>query len=187
MNFAKFPDAVEKGAEAARKSSETLRKLSVSEAEYAAFLVRQRVKREEPRVDAVRIESVSGVDPRTLAHRVKSKPGTIDWRTLERDLARLYEIGDYESVDFRIASEEGKQVLVFSGRPRRPAPSRMRFGLKLDTDFASDSSFGAPAGSKTSHEMPSLHGGVVSEPSYTRYFDFCGTNADTSIFTRSAP
>jgi NTE family protein len=76
---------------------------------------------------------------------VDTKPGPVQWTILERDLARLYELGDYETVDFRIESDRGRNVLIFSGAPKPPAPTRVRFGLVLNTDF-SNSSFGLRLG-----------------------------------------
>ena len=124
---------------------ETLARFSVSEAEYAAFLKRQREARVDPVVQEVRVEAPPGVDPRLLAGRVGTKPGKVDWPVLERDLARLYELGDYETVDFRIATEGERKVLVLGGAPKPPAPTRLRFGLLLNTDF-SNSSFGLRLG-----------------------------------------
>jgi NTE family protein len=85
------------------------------------------------------------VDPRLLEWRIRSKPGKVDWPLVERDLARLYELGDYETVDFRIESDGGKSVLILGGAPKPPAPTRVRFGLVLNTDF-SNSSFGLRLG-----------------------------------------
>jgi NTE family protein len=145
LDFKQFPKASEQGFKAADAMRETLARFSVSEAEYAAFLKKQRDPRTDPVVQEVRVEAPPGVDPRLLEGRIRTKPGKVDWPLLERDLARLYELGDYETVDFHIATEDGRKILVLGGAPKPPAPTRVRFGLKLDTDF-SNSSFGLRLG-----------------------------------------
>ena len=147
LDFKEFPKASAQGYLAADALRETFARFSVSDEEYARFLKRQRVPRTDPVVDAVRVESPPGVDPRLIEGRVRTKPGrAIDWPVLERDLARLYELGDFETVDFRLQREGERTVLVLGGAPKPPAPSRVRFGLKLDTDFESNTSFGLRLG-----------------------------------------
>ena len=146
LNFKQFPKASEQGYIAADALRETFARFSVSDAEYAAFLKRQRLARTEPRIDAVRVVTPEGVDPRPYKGRVMTRPGTINWKVLEKDLARLYELGDWKVVDFRIEDEDGRQTLVYYGLQKPPAPGRVRFGLKLDTDFVSSSSFGLRLG-----------------------------------------
>ena len=145
LDFKQFPKASEQGFKAADAMRQTLARFSVSEAAYAAFLKKQRDPRVDPVVQEVRVEAPPGVDERLIAGRVDTKPGTVNWPILERDLARLYELGDYETVDFRIESEGDRSVLVLGGAPKPPAPTRLRFGLLLNTDF-SDSAFGLRLG-----------------------------------------
>jgi NTE family protein len=146
LDFKQFPKAAEQGFKAADAMRETFARFSVSEAEYAAFLKKQRDPRVDPVVQEVRVEAPPGVDSRLVEGRVLTKPGKVDWPLLERDLARLYELGDYETVDFHIVTEAGRKALVLGGAPKPPAPQRVRFGLKLDTDFAANSSFGLRLG-----------------------------------------
>ncbi|MFI5180214.1 MAG: patatin-like phospholipase family protein [Thermoanaerobaculia bacterium] len=142
-NFAQFPKAIPRGVEAAKNAAEALRALSVSEEEYAAFLKSQRRPRTTPVVDAVRLGETYGVDPEVVRHRIGYKPGgPVDWTTLGRTLDRIFELGDFETVDFRIVPEEGRSTLVIEPRPKRAAPTRVRFGLALNTDFSGASSFG---------------------------------------------
>jgi NTE family protein len=146
LDFKDFPLAAKKGYEAADRLRETFAHLSVSESDYAAFRQRQREARTDPVVDEIRVEAPPGVDVRLLEGRIRSKPGRIVWNVLEGDLARLYELGDYETVDFRVVTEGARRALVLGGAPKPSAPTRLRFGLKLDTDFSSNSSFGLRLG-----------------------------------------
>ena len=77
LDFKQFPKASAQGLKAADAMRETLARFSVSEAEYAAFLKRQRDPRVDPVVQEVRVEAPPGVDPRLLEGRIQSKPGPV--------------------------------------------------------------------------------------------------------------
>jgi NTE family protein len=157
MSFAGFPRAVGRGEAAARAASATLSRLSVTEEEYAAFIAKHRRTRIDTVVHEVRIDAGPGVDARLLRRRIHSAPGPLDWKTVERDLGSLYELGDFGTVDFSVVRDGDRNVLVFLCRPRPPAPDRVRVGLKLDTNFAADSSFGLRVGIYKTH-LNSLRG-----------------------------
>ena len=146
LSFTDFPKSVGRGETAGEKAADALRKYAVSDAEYAEFLKRQRVPRVAPTIDRVRVEPVPGVDPRIATHRIHAQPGTLQWPVVEHDLAKLYEVEKYQTVDFKVLHEGGQEVLVYEPTLKPPAPDRLRFGLKLDTDFAADSSFGLRLG-----------------------------------------
>jgi NTE family protein len=135
-NFAQFPEAIPRGTEAAKKATDALRALSVSEEEYAAFLKSQRRPRTTPNVDAVKVRPIPGVDPRVVGARIDyTKKGPVDWKELDRTLGNIYELNDFATVDFRIIPVDGVSTLVIEPRPKTPAPTRVRFGLLLNTDF----------------------------------------------------
>ena len=148
LDFKQFPKASEQGRiKAADEMRADVRPVLASPRRSTRrSSKRQREARVDPVVQEVRVEAPPGVDPRLLEGRVRTKPGKVDWPLLESDLARLYELGDYETVDFRIATEGERKVLVLGGPPKPPAPTRLRFGLLLNTDFASNSSFGLRLG-----------------------------------------
>jgi NTE family protein len=135
-NFAQFPLGIPRGAEAAEKAADKLRALSVSEEEYALFLKKQRYPHPTPNVDAVKVATTPGVDTRVVAARVDyTKKGPVDWNAVDRTLGRIYELGDFSTVDFRIIPVDGVSTLVIEPHPKVPAPTRVRFGLLLNTDF----------------------------------------------------
>jgi NTE family protein len=146
LAFSDFPKSVGRGETAGRKAAEALKRYAVSEAEYEEFRRKQRVPRVAPTIDRVRVEPVEGVDPRLVTHRLRSVPGPLRWQTVEHDLAKVYEIGKFSTVDFRVVKENNQEVLVYLPTLKPPAPDRLRFGLKLDTNFAGDSSFGLRLG-----------------------------------------
>ena len=141
-NFAQFPLGIPRGVEAAEKAADTLRALSVSEEEYALFLKKQRYPHPTPNVDAVKVLPMPGVDPRVVAARVDyTKKGPVDWNEVDRMLGNIYELNDFSTVDFRIIPVDGVSTLVIEPRSKTPAPTRLRFGLLLNTDFSGSSAF----------------------------------------------
>ncbi|HQR44918.1 MAG TPA: patatin-like phospholipase family protein [Thermoanaerobaculia bacterium] len=152
FNFEQFPEGIERGVAAAEAMKERLKALSVPEAEYAAFLKRQRYPHPVPRVDAVKVVPAAGVDPRVIASRVTYRPGgPVNWKAVDRTLADVYELGDFETVDFRIVPVNGVSTLVIEPRPKTPAPMRVRFGLLLNTDFSGSSAFALRASVNQTH------------------------------------
>jgi NTE family protein len=142
FDFAQFPEGIERGVAAAEALEDRLKSLSVSEEEYAEFLKRQRYPHTDPRVEAVKVSPTPGVDPRVVEARVDYKPGgPVDWKALDRTLGNIYELGDFSTVDFRIIPVDGVSTLVIEPRPKTPAPTRVRFGLELNTDFSGSSAF----------------------------------------------
>ncbi len=157
-NFAQFPEAIPRGTEAARKAADALRALSVSEEEYALFQKKQRYPHPTPNVDAVKVLPMPGVDPRVVEAREDYKTrGPVDWKELDRTLGNIYELNDFATVDFRIIPVDGVSTLVIEPRPKTPAPTRVRFGLLLNTDFSGSSAFALRA-SVNKTQMNALRG-----------------------------
>ena len=157
-NFAQFPLAIPRGTEAAEKAADALRALSVSEEEYALFLKKQRYPHPTPNVDAVKVLPIPGVDPRVVEARVDyTKKGPVDWNEVDRTLGNIYELNDFSTVDFRIIPVDGVSTLVIEPRPKTPAPTRVRFGLLLNTDFSGSSAFALRA-SVNKTQMNALRG-----------------------------
>jgi NTE family protein len=60
---------------------------------------------------------------------------------LEDDLTRVYSIGDFETVDFKIAKKDGKEGLVIDTKKKDWGPNYLRFGLNVSSDSQGDSSY----------------------------------------------
>jgi NTE family protein len=57
------------------------------------------------------------------------------------DLRRIYGRGDFESVGYRIAEENGRRILLIQPREKTWGPDYLRFGVGLATDFSGLSQF----------------------------------------------
>jgi NTE family protein len=99
-----------------------------------------------PYIDAIEIDPVPGVDPRTIARLVETKAGQVlDTVTLGHDLKRVYGLGYFEIVSYSIVPEGNRNVLHITATPKSWGPTFMRLGLALGTDFQLATSFGVVA------------------------------------------
>ncbi|HPA51164.1 MAG TPA: patatin-like phospholipase family protein [Thermoanaerobaculia bacterium] len=139
MGFSRAAEIVARGEEEARRLAKVLSALSVPEEEYRAHRERIRGRRVD-RIIVDEIQTVSvGVDPRQVRARLESRPGKpLDVGTLRRDLDRIYEMGVFETVEFRILRDEGRHVLVIDARPKSWGPTFVRVGSGFEADFDGD-------------------------------------------------
>jgi len=99
-----------------------------------------------PFIDAIRIDPVDGVDPRTIANLVHTKAGRpLDTATLGHDLKRIYGLGYFEIVSYEIVPEGNRNVLRITATPKSWGPTFFKAGLALGTDFQLATSFGVVA------------------------------------------
>lgn len=141
LTFADFDKAVE-AANAGRASASAkagaLSALSVSDADWAAFVARHRAKDRPPQpIARVRIENRSSLSDAVLAARIEGLGlKELDPRSVEHDLALLAGLGIFDRVDYRTEkAADGTTDLVYSVREKSWGPNYLRFGLGLYDDF----------------------------------------------------
>ena len=144
-DFEKIDKAIAAGEAAARSVAHELRRFSISDDAYSAFLERQRMK-EAPtsgvRIDEIVIEGVTRSNTDALLRRTRTKPGDeLDAELLLRDLERVSQAGEFQSVGFRLEPHEGQNRLVVEAREKTWGPGYLRFGLGLESDFEGDTEF----------------------------------------------
>ena len=139
MDFSRGAELVARGEAAARAQADVLSALSVSEEEYRAWRARvQGGRGEPPVVDAIQTVS-AGVDPRQVTSRLETRTGRpLDVAVLRRDLDRIYEMGVFETVEFRFLRDEGRNVLVIDARPKSWGPTFLRVGSGFEANFDGD-------------------------------------------------
>lgn len=160
MDFARGADLVKRGEEAARAMAKELSALSVPEEEYRAYREKLRGRHPAPPVvDALQTVS-AGVDQRQIASRLETRAGQpLDVAKLRRDLDRVYEMGVFETVEFRLLRDEGRNVLVIDAKPKSWGPTFLRVGSGFEADFDGDATL-ALRGTVHSMQLNSLGGEV---------------------------
>jgi NTE family protein len=136
-SFDRAADAIRIGENAARALAEKLRRYSLQPEQYAALRERQSTSRAElGRVDEIRFEGLQRTNPEVLRPLVRSQTGEpLAEEKIAGDLRRIYGRGDYESVGYRIAEENGKRILLIQPREKAWGPDYLRFGVGFSTDF----------------------------------------------------
>src|SRR5206468_3866220 len=95
-----------------------------------------------PRIDSVTVEGNTRVDPRIIRRRIETQAGApLDLRTLKHDLMHIYELGDFQRVDFALDQGAEGTRLVVRAREKPWGPDYLRFGLNMRNDFQGDADF----------------------------------------------
>ena len=138
-DFHRVKEIIELGEKAAEDFTSQLRQYSVSTEEYQRFLLKQREDFDfvaPIKIDFVEVNEPERVSIRAVKAKIKIKPGqTVDLEAIEKDLTRIYAIGDFEKVDFRIIKEENKKGLLIDTKAKSWGPNYLHFGLNIIDDF----------------------------------------------------
>ena len=143
-DFDDLPSIVPLGEAAARKVVDRLAALSIPAPEYAALRKRQSMEvAPDPRpVDEVRIAPMQSVNPEVVEAVMKTRSGKpIDQQELDRDMARIYGLGNFETVNYSFLEEPGRRILVVNAVEKSRGMKSIRLGLGLSSDFQSASYF----------------------------------------------
>src|SRR5262245_21447823 len=142
-SFERAKDATGVGEKAARALADTLRRYSLPPEQYDALRRRQIVERTViGAVDEIRFEGLQRTNPEVLRSLLQTRPGEpLTEEQISADLRRIYGRGDFESVDYYIAQESGRRVMVIQPREKEWGPDYMRFGLGIATDFQGGNTF----------------------------------------------
>lgn len=135
-DFMRFAESIRIGEEAARSAAESLSRYSVSIEEYAAFLNMKNARTlQSMQIDYIQLGGDLRND-RRVYHRLKTSLGRpLDLAQLRKDINDIYELGDYEQVDFNLLEESGHYALQINGRRKSWGPNYLRFGLVMSMDL----------------------------------------------------
>lgn len=142
-DFTKFREGAARGRAAALAVADKLRQYAVPERDYVAWTTRLRAALPPlPRVDVIQIAPLQHVNPENVAKHLEQRPGQqLDTHLLERDLARIYGDGDFESVDYLMHVAPGRNTLRINPLEKSWGPDYLRFGVSVEAgdkqnDFA---------------------------------------------------
>jgi NTE family protein len=150
-DFAKGPEFIALGEQAAEGARDRLTALSETPTTYVAFQssLLAPVASTPKVLDFVRVDGAHYADPATLEAQMATQPGQpFRMNELETDLARLYGRGDFEQVDYRLVQDRDQQGLIIDVTEKSWGPNFLRFGLALASDLQGDTSFNLLLGHK---------------------------------------
>ncbi|MBI3775321.1 MAG: patatin-like phospholipase family protein [Gammaproteobacteria bacterium] len=143
MQFERGAEAVTAGTAAALAQEVLLRNLSAPPKDYTRYLRRQRTKLAAvARVDFIKIDKPERVSEEIITRRLTTRTGTqLDIDTLRGDMTRIYDLGDFERVNFRVVQTDAGEGLEIDAQEKSWGPNYLRLGLNLTDDFEGDSRF----------------------------------------------
>jgi NTE family protein len=146
--FDRLLEAAAIGEEGADEKRAELARLALPPAQYAAHrAARLQPDFALPVVDFVEIENNSRLDDALIAGRITLKPGDrLDPDILDRDIARVVDQDNFESVRYRVVERDGKTGVVITAREKSWGTSSLQGGLELSSSGAGDSFFNIGAG-----------------------------------------
>ena len=150
LDFQDGERAIRIGYDAVMAARTQLAPLALSPAQYAlwrdAFAQRAQALVAQMRFNAplagLEVRGLPvGVD-RTLQAQLQQKAGQpLDFTAVRRDVDRLFGLGDFSRVDYRLVDAPQGQVLEYRLQDKPWGPNYLRFGLGLYTDLRNQSRF----------------------------------------------
>ncbi len=144
-DFDKAAEISRLGENAALAKVDSLKRYSVSDAEYAAFTAHHhREQVTEVKIASVKIEMEGDtkISPVVVSSRLSVKPGdTVDVDKLQKEAGIVYGTGDFERVDLNLKREQDGYELVVKAKEKSWGPNYLRFGMALESDFEGGTSY----------------------------------------------
>jgi len=145
IDFDELDRAAELGRQAALAAQDRLRELAVPPSQHAPFIERQRAGTQMPAlpIGEITISGLNRVPPERILQRLETRPGELlDLERLRADLERVYLIGEFQTVEFRILPDDaGQQNLIIDVEEKSWGPWYTRGGLGLESDFRGTGNF----------------------------------------------
>ena len=154
IEFGRMPQVIEQGSKATQARAPALAALSLSATDYERY-VAQRARTVEPPVQVAFVRPTA--QSQEEAHRVEAVFGDLAGQPLDRPelqqrLAAQYRLDDFESVDYRIASNaDGQRGLEIDLRRKSWGPTFLRLGVGVENDYEGGATANAAAQLRMTH------------------------------------
>jgi len=142
-NFAKTPETIGPGVQAAMAVSDQLAEVALDEQQFAQHLA-QRVEPEPISTDLafVRVVSDGGLSSAMLESHLDMEAGDpVDTIQLANAAEDLYGLNLYEQVSYRLVEEGGQMGVEFNARSKSYGPNVLKFAVSLENDFEGSTAF----------------------------------------------
>jgi NTE family protein len=143
-DFGRATEAVPAGQRAAEEKRGQLARLSLSPEAYADHLAARsaRPPQQAPTVHFIHIRNDSTVSDAMISERLHQPIGApLDRQQLERDIAQIYGLELFQTVQYDVVEEEGKTGLMVDARKRSWGPDYLQFGLEMASDEQGNSNY----------------------------------------------
>lgn len=146
-DFPRHAEAAARGRQAALAVVDRLAPLALSADEYAAWWQGIEAQAARPvQIDEIEVAGLRHANPRALERFIDIAPGDVPSPgAIDRNLLRIYGDGGYESVDYAVIGNEGRNILRIMPVEKPWGPDYLRFGINLAADDGDGASFGLRA------------------------------------------
>lgn len=146
-NFSGAGAVIPIGERAAQEKSAQLRKHGVDAGAYQAHLADRASRQgQAPVVEFVRVENDSPLADGVIESRLTQRVGApLDPETMDRDIALIFGLGNFESVRYEVAKEDGRTGVVVKATEKSWGPNFIQAGIQLSQTDNGDSSFNVGA------------------------------------------
>lgn len=146
-NFEQIVEAIEPGQIAAAAQADALGRYSLGPEQYAQYQARRSATVPRPgAVDFIEVKAEGPLSPRVIEARLSTRVGdSVDPKRLGQDADSIYGMDQYEHVDYRLVTVDGRSGIVFDARPKSWGPNFLQFGVSLEDDFEGATEFNMSA------------------------------------------
>ena len=146
VDFEKIPQIMKRGEDAARAMAKELSQFSLSPADYQAWRSSLSKTPELPRVDKIEIKNGTRISDDVLTPFISQPVGKkLDPVRMQSDLARLFGLGYFESIDYHVEKRGEKNILVVTAPRKSWGPDYLKLGFKMAEDFKGHGDYGIMA------------------------------------------
>ncbi len=147
--FDRLALAIAGGKKSAEDQADRLAVLALPEREYARWAAGHgqargdgALPRIEPRIAQIEVRADGAVSPQVIRRRMTTKAGDrLKVETLRADLDRLYGLGLFDQIGFKLDEVAGNTILRIDAKAKEWGPSFLRLGLNLRDDFRGSTGF----------------------------------------------
>lgn len=142
-DFAKGRDLMAIGEKAAESVSKSLRRLSVSGAEYDRYRAQRSDRIQVPtRIDFVRVNNRSSVSDGKITDLVSTKAGDpFEPQKIADDVQRVYQTGYFETVKYSLVTDGEKSGIEVNAKGKDWLSQYVRLGVSLEDDLDGNETF----------------------------------------------
>ncbi len=143
MDFQSGTEMVNNGVAATESVLSRLKQLSLSADMYEQYKSSRRKKADKPLViDNIIIENQSRLSTDVIRAQFDIEPGEpLDRQLLEQNLAQLYGLDIFSTVDYAIDQSATQTNLIIKAQEKSWGPDYLRFGMSFESDLDGSSKF----------------------------------------------
>lgn len=147
IEFGRVIQAMNGGERATRNLTDRLAQLSVSDEDYRSYLASREARYKiEPKIDFVTTDESSRRYAKVVSLATNNLPGKqLDFNALNYDLAGLYALDVFESIDYNLITRDEQTGLDFHLKRKSWGPNYVRVGINLEDDFSGNTRYNIAA------------------------------------------